>query len=182
MPLNVPINTWNVYVRALTGTMEDVTIQVSRALSKLKQVYSCFVRDPTDIGVETGQHRNIKNPHCSEWYLPRGATPKLRMQVGARQFPLKGDCGESNAIGEFLYRLELSSGSWNSEVNSHGLCREAYLDPHERAFIACIDMEKIISGDDDIDFSGLSLRDNPHVVINWKGLRGTGTGTPAVSS
>ena len=59
-------------------------------------------------------------------------------------------------------------------MNSHGLCREAYLDPHERAFIACIDMEKIISGDDDIDFSGLSLRDNPHVVINWKGLRGTG--------
>ena len=80
--------------------------------------------------------------------------------------------GRKDGIGEFLYRLELSSGSWNSEVSSHGLCREAYLDPHERAFIACINMEKIISGDDDIDFSGLSLRDNPHVVINWKGLRG----------
>ena len=37
VPLNIPINTWNVYTQALTGQMDDVTIQVSRALSKLKQ-------------------------------------------------------------------------------------------------------------------------------------------------
>ena len=90
--LNIPINTWNVYVQALTGQMEDITVQVSRALSKLKQVYTCFVRDPTDIGVVTGDHRNIKNPHCSKWYLPRGATPKLRMQVG-QAVPAEGGLG-----------------------------------------------------------------------------------------
>ena len=68
----------------------------------------------------------------------------------------------------------MSSGSWDSEVNSHGLSREGFTDVKERAAIFCVDLEKVISGDDDIDFSGLSLRDSPTIVINWKNLLGMG--------
>ena len=55
---------------------------------------------------------------------------------------------------------------------SHGLSRAAYLDPTERCFIACLDCEAVISGDDDIDFSGLSLRDSPTIQLTWTGLQG----------
>ena len=97
--------------------------------------------------------------------------PKLRMQVGSKMFPLKGEIGERESIGEFLYRLELSSGSWGSDHNTHGLSRAAYLDVDERAFISAIDVERILTTDSDIDFSGLSLRDSPTIVLQWRDLQ-----------
>ena len=53
---------------------------------------------------------------------------------------------------------------------SHGLARRAYLDPTERCFIAGLNCAAVISGDDDIDFSGLSLRESPTIQLTWTGL------------
>ena len=58
-------------------------------------MYCVFNRDVSDTS-------NNKNPHVSEFYLPKGAFPKLRMQVGSKMFPLKGEIGERESIGEFF--------------------------------------------------------------------------------
>ena len=167
VPLNFPINTWQCYQVANPTTVDSPTISVSRALSKIKQLYIRFVRDPA----------NNKGT-VSEAYRPHLSKPKLRLQIGAVQWPQKGDVA-SDSQGEWMYRLRLALGSFGNIYNCHGISREIYENADEAKFYQAIDLESMIESDRQVGFLGYSTRDNPTMTLSYKGLKAEGNPSEA---
>ena len=164
VPLNIPMNQFNSYVFANSTSIPAPTISISRALSKLRQIYIKFIENPA----ETANTQST----ISEFYRPQGtAEPTVRLQIGSRLWPQKGPVGEDSQA-EWLYRLELATGSFQSLYNCHGLSRAVYEGITERAFIQAIDLETLIHADPDLAFLGYNMRDQPTLVLNYKGLDG----------
>ena len=150
---------------------------ISRALSKLRQIYVKFIENPA---VSTGR----KHSNVSEFYRPKStatvtSNPTVRLQIGSRLWPQKGPIGEDSQA-EWLYRLELATGSFQSLYNCLGLSRAVYESDRERAFIQAIDLETLIHADPDLAFLGYNMRDQPTLVLKYTGLNnGTGAGEAA---
>ena len=63
--------------------------------------------------------------------------------------------------------LEMAKGVWSSNYRSLGIPLETYKSEIERSFISTIDLG-VIENDEEISWTGVSCRDTPAIVLEWK--------------
>ena len=164
--INIPLNVFNSYSLSNPITVKDPSFQIARSLSKLKQIYVTLKQD-------TSQKTKLKSA-VSEMYYPQGAKVQFRVQIGSKLYPAYNAVG-ADSLQEFLYRLELSSATHNSQIFTHGLSKKMYFDDDERAFLIALDMEKTLHQDAEVDFTGMDLSNSPAITLSFKNLQGPGT-------
>lgn len=185
IPLPIPISTMAVQMQALPAATREISINVNRAFTRLKQIWFTFMGPASDQSAVAGRTRAVEADDqkvVNTFYHPMNVstdwnafdTMEFQLQIGAQtfpQYPVRG-------LSEAYMRLRKCLGFMNAGVTSlSGI--DAY---HHVEFIGALDLERALSGNGHgAAFSGMSTIGGEQITLNIRNIpdiAGNGAGTP----
>ena len=161
---SLPIN-FNTYItqsQAVTG--QDVSVNVSRAISRLKSVFVSFYKSPPVVGgVAADPAWNDKewlkfmNPMAASSTYNKGYEIETQLQIGSKlfaEYPLR-------SMSESYAQLKKSVGILGSNFHSMSITPAQYRNEH---FVIGIDTEKSVGA----SWTGLSTRSGDLLSVRVK--------------
>ena len=158
----LPIN-YQTYVSqkqsTLSGTngQQQVRLNVTRALSRLKNVFITLDKPTTDVGIKEWNsfYSPMEPLQATNNYVESGEIADFQIQVGSKQFPEY----PIRSHAEAYYQLRKTLGKHNQH-NSFDIAQEEY---RSRKFILGIDMEKVLEA----AFTGINTRAGDLMAIRF---------------
>ena len=136
---------------------QKVRLNVTRALSRLKNVFITLDKPTTDVGIK--EWNSFYSPMepllATNNYVESGEIADFQIQVGSKQFPEY----PIRSHAEAYYQLRKTLGKHNQH-NSFDIAQEEY---RSRKFILGIDMEKVLEA----GFTGINTRAGDLMAIRF---------------
>ena len=146
---SIPIS-MNSFFSTMTSVSSDSTVNISRSLSKLVQIFVSYVAPSGDSEVDIFRH-------------PTGGSYELQCRLGSRVVPdtaLKDD-------PSFWYQLTEAMGMHADSSRDINITKAQYAGTR---FVACLSTEKLLGA----SWSGTSLKNGDIVNLQHKNAGGVG--------
>ena len=132
---SLPIN-YNTYItqsQAISG--EDVSVNVSRAISRLKSIFVSFYKTPATLSAVDKEWLNFMHPMTNTANYNTGYELETQIQIGSKLYP------EYPRRSEAYAQLKKSVGILGSNFHSMSITPVQYRNKH---FVIGVDTEKSI--------------------------------------
>lgn len=153
--LPVSYNTYITQSQSIAG--QDVSVNVSRAITRLKSVFVNFYKTPANATATDKEWLNFMHPMESAGGYDKGFELEVQMQVGSKLFPEY----PIRSLSESFSQLRKSVGILGSNFHSVSMTPKQYRVNH---FILGIDTEKALGA----SYTGINTRSGDLLSVRVK--------------
>ena len=153
--LPISYNTYITQSQAVSG--QDISVNVSRAISRLKSVFVSFYKTPTVATSADKEWLHFVHPMENSVNYDKRLEIEVQLQIGSKLFPEY----PIRSISESFAQLKKSIGIQGSNFHSVSITPKQYRNDH---FVIGIDTEKALGA----SYTGLSTRSGDLLSVRVK--------------
>ena len=155
--LPVSYNTYVTQSQAVSG--QDLSVNISRAISRLKSVFVSFYKTPTTHAATDKEWLNFMHPmeYAGGLLYDKGYEMEFQMQIGSKLYPEY----PIRSLSESFSQLKKSVGILGSNFHSVSITPKQYRVDH---FVVGIDTEKALGA----SYTGINTRSGDLLSVRVK--------------